>query len=158
MSIIGEAATAKVTLPEPTAPYVKYDLNSSGNAIKATLTGFTNIPAYFMYVPNNDNSLNEIDIYSYSTISRIEDYAFKGNRYVIDFIIPSTVTYLGTNAFQAWYGAQNIYCYPTTPPTGTAGGGLDKHSGLKIYVPANSVNAYKDAWSLYSSYIYAMEE
>ena len=155
MSIIGEAATAKVELPEPTTPYVKYNLNSSGDPIKATLVGFTNIPAYLMYCGLNTSTLREVDIHSYSNISRIETYGLKGLRYITDFIIPSTVTYIGAYAFQAWYGAQNIYCYPVTPPSGD--GRPDGHDGLKIYVPAESVDAYKSAWSDHAFYIYAME-
>lgn len=43
MSIIGEAATAKVELPEPTVPYVKY--NTDGvQPSEIFLVGFTSVP------------------------------------------------------------------------------------------------------------------
>ena len=48
MSIIGEAATAKVNIPEPTAPYVKYNTNGTVPS-EIFLVGFTSVPNSMFY-------------------------------------------------------------------------------------------------------------
>ena len=71
-------------------------------------------------------------------------------------IIPEKVEIIGNNAFNNCKALEKVYCKPTTPPT------LDNYppfdgtsSKLKIYVPRESVEAYKaDAnWSQYASKI-----
>ena len=69
--------------------------------------------------------------------------------------LPSTVTYID-GAFGNCWNLRTVTCLATTPPTLTEGSiddGVDY-----IYVPAQSVNAYKSAsgWSDYSSKIRAI--
>lgn len=69
--------------------------------------------------------------------------------------LPSTVTYID-GAFGNCWNLRTVTCLATTPPTLTEGSiddGVDY-----IYVPAQSVNAYKSAsgWSDYSSRIRAI--
>lgn len=66
--------------------------------------------------------------------------------------LPETIIYIGEQPF---YGADNlktIYCRAQTPPTLYIGLGVD---GCKIYVPRESVGAYKAAniWKQYADYI-----
>jgi hypothetical protein len=76
--------------------------------------------------------------------------------------IPSTVTSIGVGAFQTCKSLVSVICRPTTPPTGghstTFAGNA---SGRKIYVPADSVNAYKTDsgwWSFWKNSIEAITE
>ena len=76
--------------------------------------------------------------------------------------IGDSVTSIGNFAFWACHSLKGVYCKPTTPPTGGPSmfSYIDKNYntvplGCKIYVPTNSVNAYKAAkyWSDYALYI-----
>ena len=78
-------------------------------------------------------------------------------------IIGENVTQIGAYAFYESTSLQNVYLKPTTPPSiGTMAFCYKKNAysgdfppipNLKIYVPTSSVDAYKSAWSTYSSII-----
>ncbi len=92
-------------------------------------------------------------------LTTIDAKAFNQCHKIETFVVPSTVTYIGD------YGLlYNDYCImlPTTPPelgwggTGTFAMGVSDgypDDGFKIYVPASSLNAYRqaDVWKLFSS-------
>ena len=67
--------------------------------------------------------------------------------------IPDSVTSIGLGAFKGCTSLTSVYCKPTTPPTGNSYMFDNNASGRKIYVPTNSVDAYKAAerWSKYAS-------
>ena len=67
--------------------------------------------------------------------------------------IPDSVTSIGKQAFDVCSSLTSVYCKPTTPPAGGQYMFDQSASGRKIYVPYNSVNAYKsaDGWSRYAS-------
>ena len=73
--------------------------------------------------------------------------------------IGNGVKSIGDNAFYCCTSLESVYCKPTIPPTG--GDDMFSYSesgwsmgpiGCKIYVPRNSVGAYKSAeyWSEYA--------
>lgn len=73
--------------------------------------------------------------------------------------IPSTVTNIGSNAFLHCKAMSTVICRAVTPPTlGNYSVFSDQASGRKIYVPAQSVDAYKSdsKWSTWSSSIEAI--
>ena len=67
--------------------------------------------------------------------------------------IPASVTFLGNYAFSGCTYLVGVYCKATTPPVG--GHGMFANNGLyrQIYVPAESVEAYRQAqyWIEYSA-------
>ena len=69
--------------------------------------------------------------------------------------IPDSVTSIGDDAFHWCDSLKEVYCKPTTPPTGGFSMFDNNASGRTIYVPSNSVSAYKSAsgWSDYKNYI-----
>ena len=76
--------------------------------------------------------------------------------------IPSTVTYIDQGAFYNCSSLQSITVNSTTPPSliyhdvvGSEYWPLDNTNDCPIYVPSESVQAYKTAWPQYASRIYA---
>lgn len=94
-------------------------------------------------------------------LQRIEGQAFQHGVYTA-VTIPSTVTYIGMNAFNTWEEQSQdqhtftLICLATTPPTLDDGEGItfgDPSKITAIYVPSGSVSSYKSAWSQYASKI-----
>ena len=67
----------------------------------------------------------------------------------------SEVTTIGEAAFYGCSNLTSVYCKPTTPPVGDYSMFEFNAEGRKIYVPMESVEAYKSAewWSEYASAI-----
>ena len=87
------------------------------------------------------NSLTTIGEYAFSYTDNIEGV----------FTIPSGVTAIGTYAFEGLTKVTRFVVEATTPPSIT--GQPFVGTSCPIYVPCNSVNAYKSAWSSYSGRI-----
>ena len=101
----------------------------------------------------NNSELTDIELPS--TIKKIGGYAFQFCD-LREITIPAAVTLIDEMAFSANDHLKVIRCLGTTPATlGTAP--FPKPNGLKIYVPAEAVDAYKQAWSDYKDYIVADE-
>ncbi len=96
------------------------------------------------------------------SVTSIGDYAFRSCTSLFNITIPNSVTSIGDYAFCDCSSLASVYCKPTTPPTTSADYYLGKWktfynnaSSRKIYVPRNSVSAYKAAeyWKDYASSI-----
>ena len=91
-----------------------------------------------------------------SGVTSTGSYAFADCTSLASVTIGSGVTSIGFCAFDGCSSLAEVYCKPTTPPSGDYYMFDNNASGRKIYVPAGSVSAYKNAryWSNYKSYIY----
>ena len=127
------------------------------------------------YAFQNCTSLTSVTIGN--SVTKIGFAAFRDCTSLTSVVIPDSVTSIGDEAF--WYctsltsvtignsvtsigkafyvcdSLKEVYCKPTTPPAGDSYMFNNNASGLKIYVPTASVNAYKSAeyWKDYSSSI-----
>ena len=91
-----------------------------------------------------------------SSLVEIGHNSFRDCAKLTEVTIPENVTTFGNCPFSDCTALATVYCKPTTPPT------LDNYlpfegtsSKLKIYVPKESVEAYKadEKWSAYASKI-----
>ncbi len=89
------------------------------------------------------------------SVTSIGYSAFFGCGCLTSVTIPNSVTSIGGSAFYACSSLTSVYCKPITPPTGYSGMFGNNASGRKIYVPAESVEAYKaeNDWSDYADAI-----
>ena len=87
------------------------------------------------------------------SVTTIGDYTFTWCKNLTTISIGSGVTSIGYAAFVDCNSLTSVYCKATTPPTLDGNGFYDNAEGRKIYVPAESVEAYKAAeyWSEYAA-------
>ena len=99
------------------------------------------------------NSLTNVTISD--SVTSIGRHAFEDCTSLTSITIGNSVTSIGYHAFWDCTSLKEVYCKPTTPPAGNRYMFNNNASGLEIYVPRNSVSAYKSAeyWSTYASYI-----
>ncbi len=97
-------------------------------------------------------SLSNVKISNNITI--IPDACFANCTALTNLTLPSTITQIGNAAFQNYRGTlESLTLLSTVPPTlgnYVFNGPTDN---LTIYVPAESVDAYKEAWKGYASKI-----
>ena len=102
------------------------------------------------YAFNGCENLKSITIPD--SVTSIEFSAFNGCSSLTSITIPDSVTSIGDGAFSFCENLTSVYCKATIPPTGDSDMFDDNASGRKIYVPMNSVEAYKVAnmWKEYA--------
>ena len=110
------------------------------------------------YAFNSCTSLTSVTIPD--SVTSIGSSAFEGCTSLTSVTIPNGVTSIRFHAFYNCTSLKEVYCKPTTPPTGeyymfSYNSNGYKPIGCTIYVPAASVEAYKSAsyWSDYKLYI-----
>ena len=110
-----------------------------------------------LYYAKNLYLNNELvtDLIIPGSVTSIRDFAFRNCDPLTSVTIGKGVTSIGNKAFCGCTSLKEVYCKPTTPPTGGSSMFNGNASGRKIYVPRNSVSAYKSAsgWSDYASAI-----
>ena len=89
------------------------------------------------------------------SVTTIGDAVFCNCSSLTSVTIPDSVTTIGYYAFEYCSSLTSVYCKAITPPAGGGDMFYDNALGRKIYVPMESVEAYKSAsyWSDYASAI-----
>ena len=115
-------------------------------------------------IPDSVTSIGEYTFYDCTSLTSVTlgnsitvigMYSFNNCSSLIDITIPESVTSIGKYLFSDCTSLKSVYCKPSTPPIGDSSMFYNNASGRKIYVPRDSVDAYKSAsyWSSYKSYI-----
>ena len=93
-----------------------------------------------------------------NTVTNIKGMALCNCTSLTTITIPAGVTTIGMQAFDGCTSLTSITCLPTTPPTLNNNDQFKSTNNCPIYVPAESVAAYKAAsgWSTYASRIQAI--
>ena len=93
------------------------------------------------------------------SVTKIGKDAFRYCRSLASVTIPEGVTSIGGHAFYNCTSLAEVYCKATTPPMGGSDMFANNASERKIYVPAESLEAYKTAtyWSNYADDIIAYD-
>ena len=154
LASIGESAFTScngltaITIPSGVTSIGNYAFYTCRNLVNVNIpSGVTTIGDY---VFNGCYALTSITIPS--GVTSIGYRAFYFCSGLTSISIPSGVTSIGNYALRKCSGLTAITVNATTPPTlGTSA--LDDTADAPIYVPCNSVNAYKTAWSEYASRI-----
>lgn len=140
-----------------------YDSRNNCNAIIQTSTNTLLCGCKASVIPNTVTNIGERSFaYCYSltditipnTVTNIGQNAFYMCTDLEEVTIGSGVTTIGQAAFMECSKLTSVTILATTPPTlGTWNVFSNNASGRKIYVPAESVNAYKAAsgWSTYAA-------
>lgn len=98
-----------------------------------------------------------IDILMPDGIVIIGNESFKGCSRLGEIVIPRGVNLVGRSAFSGCSSLKRVYCKPVTPPDGSEDMFYKNATDRMIYVPTESVEAYKSApyWSAYATSIVA---
>ena len=101
----------------------------------------------------NCTSLTSVTIGN--SVTSIGTLAFNGCTSLTGITIPDSVTSIGDDAFQNCSSLTSVYCKPTTPPSLGDNALPTNNASLTIYVPTDSVDAYKakDGWKDYAFFI-----
>lgn len=159
-------------------PWFKNLVDRSITSVTADmLQGVTSIGNYAFYycgltsveIPNSVTSIGNSAFYYCSSltsvtigegVTSIGVAAFCNCTSLTSIEIPDSVTSIGDSAFKFCSSLTSVTVLSTTPPTLDSLAFNGTSSSLKIYVPAESVDTYKEAsgWSSYSSKIQAISE
>lgn len=142
---------ASVTIPSNTriGQYVFYNCTNLATAVFGSGTTFGN------YAFNGCTALNGIEFPE--TLTSISSSAFAGCTSLTEITIPANVSSIGSDAFKNCSGLTKITCLSETPPSiNTTYLPFENTNNCPIYVPEESVQAYKTAWPTYSSRIQAI--
>ena len=144
---------------------VKYTLTDNtqiDNGMFAFCNGITSV-----VLPNTVTSIGRESFYQcYSlssitipnSVTSIERFAFGDCVNLSSITLPNSITYIGESAFEYALILSSFTIEATTPPSVGEWIFSQTSNDLVIYVPAESVNAYKAAsgWSNYASRIQAI--
>ena len=177
---INNKETTQITIPSSITSIKEYAFYGCTSLKSLTLpNSITSVGAYALYdctgelVINSptlveaEGNIGNLSSSAFSKITigngpkKIANLLFSGCTSLKSVTIPNSVTSIGYDAFRGCTSLTSVYCKPTTPPTAIADSWsnwrafYNNASGRKIYVPRNSVSAYKAAsfWSDYASYI-----
>lgn len=107
-----------------------------------------------------DKSITKVTAEDLEGVTSIGEYAFYRCSNLTSITIPDSLTSIGIGAFDTCTRLISVTIKATTPPVLIAAGAFNNTNNCPIYVPAESVEAYKTAtnWSSLADRIMAISE
>ena len=147
----------KGTMPKNTKIVIKEGTKSIAEGAFFYCSGLTSIT-----IPNSVTSIGNTaftgctDLTSITipnSVTSIESSAFYGCTGLTSITIPNSVTNIGNYAFQDCSGLTSLACEATIPPTCGSNCFYNVNKSIPVYVPANSIEAYKaaDDWKNFTN-------
>ena len=149
------------TLGEHTVKY-KLDGTSIENSAFWACSGLTSVTIPNSVTSISYNAFNDCtgltSVTIGNSVTEIGSSAFIFCRGLTSVTIPNSVTSIGGFAFEYCRGLTSVTIQATTPPTLSDTNAFDDTNNCPIYVPAESVDAYKAAtnWSALANRIQAI--
>ncbi len=134
-----------------------YDSRENCNAIIETASNTLIAGCQSTTIPNSVTSIGS-SVFTYcrsltsltlpNSVTSIGEWAFQYCSSLTSLTLPNSVTTIGSRAFWGCSSLTSITCLVTTPPTCGTDCFYDVPSTIPLYVPAESVEAYKaaDTW------------
>ena len=164
VDVIGRNTFASTNLKEINLPDSVTYLGQAAFANCSSLTAAT-LPSGLTSIPYSLFSYCALTGITLPTgITSIRQTAFQRNPLTGNIVIPSGVTFIGDNAFDRCSGLTSMTFESPVPATITAPGQFNTPSlgdsayTWPIYVPCESVEAYRTAWPYYAHRITCQEE
>ena len=141
-----------ITIPPSVTTFSAYAFSGSSSLNSVTIDYASN--ATLGYDQFKDLPITSLTIGSHPT--SIPSSMFENCTKLTSLDIPSNISSIGSHAFASCTGLTSITVESTTPPT--LGSYVFNYTNCPIYVPSESVDAYKAAsgWSSYASMIQAI--
>ena len=147
----------KGTMPKNTKIVIKEGTKSIAEGAFFYCSGLTSIT-----IPNSVTSIGNTaftgctDLTSITipnSVTSIESSVFYGCTGLTSITIPNSVTNIGNYAFQDCSGLTSLACEATIPPTCGSNCFYNVNKSIPVYVPANSIEAYKaaDDWKNFTN-------
>lgn len=142
-------ATTKIVIYDGENVTIRFSLDNTTNS-SLNMTGGT--VHTVKYSPTGSGTINN------NWTVTIGSNWFSGLTYMTKVIIPKSITLIELGAFNGCTGLNSIICFAETPPTLGSNTVFSNTNDCPIYVPSQSVNAYKtaDKWSTYADRIQAI--
>lgn len=107
--------------------------------------------------PSPEQNTLYIDAHGLTNWTEVTVGAFYGCMELVTLILPNSIQSIDHNGIRECLHLENLICLSETPPIlGTQA--FSGNSRMTIYVPADSVDAYKTAWSDFADRIQAITE
>ena len=142
-----------ITIPSSVTTFGRYAFNKVSTLNSVTIDYASN--ATLGYNQFRDSSITSLTIGSHPT--SIGKSMFSNCTKLTTLVIPSNISSINSSAFEGCSGLTSITVHSTTPPT-LVSSAFNNTNDCPIYVPPESVDAYKAAsgWSDYASRIQAI--
>ncbi len=147
----GCESLTSVTIPDSVTEIGWYAFENCTSLTSVTIPDSVTEIGYYAF--EGCSSLTSVTIGD--SVTTIGEGAFADCSSLTSVTIPDSVTKIGYGAFLGCSSLTSVYCKAITPPAGRSSMFSYNASGRKIYVPMESVEAYKSAsyWSSYADAI-----
>ena len=150
----GGNTRALYQIPDSVTTIADYAFEVCKNLISITFGDNSQLTSIGYWAFNSCQNLTSITLPD--ELTTIENRAFRWCSSLTSIVIPSKVESIDDYAFESCKGLTEITSLSTTPPTISSN--ILPSNVTSIYVPNESVEAYKTAWSDYADLIMSIDE